>query len=147
MGEAMGADMDLREFAARHRLRIQRVSDDMTDIIPGREGHSHIFEYASGFLAVMVMPDGDTAHRWIAARSAFVVAGMTINQDGDCEGTAVFTPTNIDQVLLALRYAKIRSRRRISERQKNRLKEIGFKSDPVRPQNNFSTTVRGELTP
>jgi hypothetical protein len=139
--------MDLREFAAKHGLPLRRVQDDATVIIPGREGHSHIFEYGSGLLGVMVMPETGTAHRWRSARSAFGAAGMTIRQDGDGEGTASFCPDKLDQVRVALRYARVRSKRRVSETQRKRLRELGFKKLPARPQTDFCHAVEGELMP
>jgi hypothetical protein len=118
------------------------IPDDGTEIIPGHEGHSHIFEYDSDFLGVLIMPNTGTAHRWNAARSTFIAAGMEIRQNGDSEGTASFDPNNSDQVRLALRYAKIRSKRKISESQKQRLREVGFKRSSV-----SAHTVERELAP
>jgi len=139
--------MDLREFAAKHRLPLGRVQDDGTDTIPGREGHSHIFEYGNGVLGVMVMPETSTSHRWRAARSAFISAGMEIRQNGDGEGTASFDPDNSNQVRLALKYAKVRSRRKVSDNQRQRLREIGFKKNPslAREQIDSDHTVEREL--
>jgi hypothetical protein len=141
--------MNLKEFAAKYRLPLRLVPDDETEIVPGREGHSHIFEYDSDLLGVMIMPNTDTAHRWRDARSAFIAAGMRIHQNGDSEGTASFDPSDSDQVRLALRYAKIRPKRRISESQKERLRELGFKKVPtVAPsQDDSAHTVERELEP
>jgi hypothetical protein len=140
--------MDLKEFAAEHRLPLRRVRDDATDTIPGREGRSHIFEYGSGLLGVMLMPETGTSHRWRAARSAFISARMEICQNGDGEGTASFDPENSNQVRLALKYARVRPRRKVSENQRQRLRELGFKKNPglVREQNDFDHAVERELT-
>ncbi len=137
--------MKLKEFADEHRLPFQFVRGDDSGIIPGSEGHSQIFEYGGGLLGVLVMPASGTSHRWKAARSAFLAAGMTIRQDGDSEGIATFSPDNLAHVRLALRYAKVRSRRRISEIQKQRLRQIGFKTVPVVERTDFSRTVEGDL--
>ena len=141
--------MNLEEFAAKHRLPLPLVSDDETEIVPGREGNSHIFEYDSDLLGVMIMPNTGTAHRWKVARSAFIAAGMRIHQNGDSEGTASFDPSDSDQVRLALRYGKIRPKRRISESQKERLRELGFKKVPTaaHSQNDSAHAVEGELVP
>ena len=117
----------LDKFASTYRLKLIRDPDDKTDIIMGNEGHSHIFQYGEELLGVMILPDTDTAHRWNSARAAFVAAGMTIRQDGECEGTASFDPENAEQAKLAIRYAKIKRKRTISETQKLRLQEMGFK--------------------
>ena len=79
----------------------------------------------------LVMPEAGTAHWWNAARAAFLCAGMEITQDGDQEGTATFDPENPEQVRLALKYADVKRRRRVSEAERQRLTQIGFKK-PVR---------------
>jgi hypothetical protein len=96
-------------------------------------------------LGVIIMSDTGTAHRWNVARSAFISAGMEIRQNGDCEGTASFDPNNFDQVRLALRYAKIRSKRRISESQKERLRELGFKRVPTAANSQDDSAHTGSL--
>ncbi len=103
--------MDISEFASKHNLRLQYVPSDGTQIIPGREGQSHIYEYGSGLLGVLIMPDTDNAYRWRSARRAFESAGMQIRQSGDTEGAASFDPTDRKQVRLAMKYAKIRPKR------------------------------------
>jgi hypothetical protein len=74
--------MTFRQFADQHRLKLRRDPEDDTDIIRGREGQFHIFEYSDSQLAVMVMPLTRTAHCWRTARTAFRSAGMVIRQDG-----------------------------------------------------------------
>jgi hypothetical protein len=106
----------LTEFARRWRLRIRRDSDG-TDIVPGRKGKSHLFEYDTGALAVMIMPETGSAHWWSAARAKFLAAGMQIRQNGDCEGTATFDPNNRQQVQLAMKYAGVKPKRQISSEQ------------------------------
>jgi hypothetical protein len=119
--------MTLKEFAMKYRLQIRRVTGDAEGIIPGREGRSHIFYYGSGLLGVAVMPDTITARRWRSALSAFTAAGLVIRQSGDTEGVATFIPESREQSRVALKYAKVRSKRRISDSQKARLRELGFK--------------------
>lgn len=110
-----------------YRLPTKFCPDDSTFIVPGNEGHSHIFEYGRGLFGVMVMPENGRADRWQAARLAFVAAGLTIRQDGEQEGTATFSPDLPDHVHLAMKYARVRCRRRISEASKGRLSEFAFK--------------------
>jgi hypothetical protein len=118
--------MNIREFGSEYRVPIKFCPDDSTLIVPGNEGHSHIFDYGGGLFGVMVMPDTRRADRWQAARLAFSAAGMTIRQDGDGEGVATFSPNRADQVRLAMRYARVRCRRKISEVQRERLSEFAF---------------------
>jgi hypothetical protein len=50
---------------------------------------------------------------------------MVVRQDGDCEGTATFDSANPAQVKLAIRYAKVRPKRQISDAQRERLRSLG----------------------
>ena len=138
------------QFAKQHRLQIQRDPGDGTAIIPGRKGKSHLFEYGEGLLGVAVMPDARTSHCWNAARGAFAKAGMLVSQDGDQEGVATFDSENREQVRLALRYADVKRKRKVSEQERQRLTELGFKSPPVsvRPgsQSDSANTVGDEKT-
>jgi hypothetical protein len=136
----------LNKFALKYRFNIKHDPGDGTDIIHGSEGNSHIFQYGDDLLGVMIMPDTDTAHRWNSARSAFVAAGMTICQDGDCEGTATFDSENAEQGKLAIRYAKIKRKRAVSETQRLRLQEMGFKRSQKTIFSPNPTTQEGDLT-
>jgi hypothetical protein len=140
----------INEFGQRYRLQVQRDSGDNTPIIRGRKGKSHLFDYGEGILGVLVMPEAGTAHWWNAARAAFVRAGMDITQAGDQEGGATFEPEKPAQVRLALKYADVKARRRVSEAERERLIRIGFKRPlptvlPV-SQSDFANTVEGEKT-
>ena len=115
--------VDIRRFAERQNLSWCRDFTDATDIVPGKKGRSHLFEFGNGTLGVLIMPDTGTSHYWTAARSAFITAGMTITQDGDQEGVAAFDPQNPEQVRLALKYAGIRKRRGLSPLQKAALEK------------------------
>lgn len=119
--------MNIREFASEYRLPIKLCTDDSTFIVPGNEGQSHIFEHGGALFGVMVMPETGRADRWQAARLAFLAAGMTIRQDGEAEGIATFTPDRPDHVYLAIRFARVRRRRMISEVERERLSEFAFK--------------------
>jgi hypothetical protein len=45
--------MTIHEFAIKHRLKVRQDKDDGTDIIPGKPGFSHIYEYCEDELGVM----------------------------------------------------------------------------------------------
>ena len=139
----------ISEFARKHRLQAQRDTDGTT-IIPGRKGKSHLFEYDSEFLGVMVMPENSTAHWWNAASAAFLRSGMEIRQDCDHEGTAIFDPENREQARLALKYAGITRKRQVSQVTRDRLRQIGFRKPPAEIvtglQSGFGCTVEGEKT-
>jgi hypothetical protein len=109
--------MNIIQFAGKHRLRISTDPADGTPVIRGRSGKSHVFEHGDGVLGVVIMPETGTPHRWTAARKGFTVAGITITQNGDCEGAAIFDPENPEHVRLACRYADVRSRRKASPAQ------------------------------
>lgn len=119
--------MTIYEFASRYRLHVKRSPEDGTLVILGRKGRSHLFEYDEESLGVMVMPNTRTAHWWNAARAAFLSAEMQITQDADGEGVATFDPENTDQVRMALKYADVKRRRSVSEAERRRLAQIGFR--------------------
>lgn len=98
--------MDIAQFAEKHRVKIQR--DGCGDpIISGKAGH--IGDGYDGNLGVCVMLE--TKMLWTYAKKALVAAGMTIKQDTDTEGVAVFNPLNWKQARLALKVARVRTRR------------------------------------
>ena len=139
--------MKIDEFATQHRLRIQTDPQDATTIIPGRKGLSHVFEYGEGLLGVMVMLNARAAHRWNAARSAFAESGMSVRQDGDQEGVTAFDPENWEQVRLALKYAEVNRKRRVSEKDRQRLVAVGLTppgSVPPGSQNESGPTAETE---
>jgi hypothetical protein len=140
----------IEALAASYRLRIVRDPEDHTVIIPGRRGKSHLFDYGLGRLGVVVAPNAETAHWWNAARAAFRQVGVEISQDGDQEGVATFDPDQPEHVRLALKYAEVKRKRKVSEQERQRLNEVGFKKPPVsvRPgsQSESGNTVGGEKT-
>jgi hypothetical protein len=142
--------MTIHSFASAYRLQVKRDPEDGTPVIPGRKGKSHLFEYDDGVLGVLLMPEAGTAHWWNAALAAFLRAGMEIIQDFDQEGVATFDPENPEQVRLALKYADVRRRRSVSEAQRQRLAQIGFKKVVGAvlhtSQSDFANTVEGEKT-
>jgi len=143
-------DMNIETFARQYRLHTVRDPEDRTAIIRGRKGKSHLFEYGEGLLGVLVMPEVSTAHWWNACRTAFLGAGMQITQDGDQQGAATFDPRNPEQVRLALKFADVKRQRKVSEAERRRLTQIGFKKllPPVLPVSgsDSANTVEGEKT-
>lgn len=103
--------MNISEFASKYNLRLQYEPSDGTHIIASRDGQAHIYEYGSGLLAVMIMPQTNNAYPWRSARRAFEAVGMQIRQSGDTEGAASFDPTDRKQVQVALKHAKVRPKR------------------------------------
>ena len=98
--------MSLNNFAATHHLRLKRDQCGDT-FIPGTSGH--IFDGYNSGLGVYVSPC--SVRGWTFARRAMESAGMTIRQNGDDEGIAVFDPTNAEQARLAIRLTHARVRR------------------------------------
>ena len=75
---------------------------------------------------------------------------MQITQDGDKEGVATFDPEKLEQARLAMKYAKVKGRRKVSEEEWRRLKQIEFKkrvSEALLVSESISTpTVESEKT-
>lgn len=120
--------MTIKDFAEGHRVQARR--DGCGDrIITGRlraknmstrpEYASHIYENGDGRLGVLLM--FESKRRWGSARRKLVAAGFEIRQDSDSEGTALFDPANAAQVRLALKLARVRVRRELTEEQRQKL--------------------------
>jgi hypothetical protein len=107
----------INQFAALYKLRLRRDPDDATEIIPGRIGRSHVFEYGAGLLGALIMRKHPTAHYWNNAKRAFRAVGMAITQNAECEGCATFDPNNAEQVRVALKYATVKRKRQPSPAQ------------------------------
>jgi len=97
----------LKHFAESHNLSLKK--DDCGDhFIPGASGH--IFDgYAVGKLGVYV--NGETPKAWTYARRKMEQAGMTIRQNGDVDGVAVFDPANGELARAAIKITGARVRR------------------------------------
>ena len=83
--------MELNAFAQMHSLRVKRSRHDDTDNIVGKYGE--IYDYGGGTLGVMLIPDPPRRGLWVRSRKKFGTLGMTISQNGDQEGAAVFDPS------------------------------------------------------
>lgn len=113
--------VSIESFAAQYRLKTQ-VSGDGTNIIAGRVGV--IYEFDADTLGVLIIPNPPRKRYWGCLRASLIVAGMTLVQDGDGEGSAVFDPDNPIQAKLAIRAAGIRRRRQLTPEQRE--KRIAF---------------------
>jgi hypothetical protein len=109
-------------FAERYRLRTH-TDHDGTTIIPGKNGQSHVYEYADGVLAFMLMPANKSA-QWghLSKRPA----AFQIVQNGDSEGCAIFDDNDPQAVKLVLKVCRIHSRRQLSQEAIEHLRRIGF---------------------
>ena len=98
--------------------------DDCNDqIISGKQGQ--IYEYNGTDFAVMFMPlsKADPCGRWCpkiwnAFKRAAAELGMVLTQDGDTEGCLSFDPANAAQVKLAVKIAKVRVKKQVSDERK-----------------------------
>lgn len=107
----------LTAFAGRHGLKV-RVDEDGTKIIPGKFGQ--IYEYGDGRLAVMVIPKPPRKNYWGGTQNRLAKLGFVIVQNGDCEGAALFDPTNSNQAKAAIKAAGTRRKRQLSPAQVGR---------------------------
>lgn len=121
-----GGKMNIKEFADKHRLKVKR--DECNDpIIPGRFGH--IYEHdEKGQLGVYF--EFSTARRWNFARQALVDRKLILRQDAQTEGTMLFDSSNLSQVSAICRFARLKTRRMLSEAQKRAL-EKARQSSPL----------------
>ena len=106
--------IDIQRFATKHRLKT-RIDDDLTKIIGGKVGH--IYEYDDEHLGVIVIPEPPRPAYWSHTRKTLIAAGFEVVQNGEGEGCAIFDPNNPEQVKLAIKAAKVKRRRVMSEAQ------------------------------
>jgi hypothetical protein len=121
--------MTIHDFATKYRLKVRQDKDDGTDIIPGRPGFSHIYEYSDDELGVVFLPyktvaEPERPRLWNSHARKALDAGMTMRQNGDTEGTFSFNAENQEQAKLAIHIAGIKAKRRVSPEQRARTTEI-----------------------
>ena len=113
----------IEKFSQEHRLKISRENDEI--VIPGRQGQ--IYERDEDQLAVMFLPPStktDPAGRWCPKiwgnfkRAAAELPGMKVVQNGESEGCLEFDHRNRLHVKLAIRIAKVRPKRQVSDTQR-----------------------------
>jgi hypothetical protein len=107
----------LQVFASRQRIKT-RVDSDGTLIVPGKL--AHIYRYDEHSLGVLVMPLDVRARYWSTTRRRLASLGFRVTQNGDCEGAAIFDPSNPEQAQAAIKAAGIKRKRRLSPAQINR---------------------------
>ena len=115
--------MELTDFAERHSLKVKRSNDDDADNIVGKYGE--IYEYGDGNLSVMIMPDPPHRGIWVRSRMKFEALGMTITQNGDQEGAAVFDPADRQQAQAAIEAIQARKKRKLSPEHRAELIAVG----------------------
>ena len=115
--------MELTDFAERHSLKVKRSNDDDADNIVGKYGE--IYEYGDGTLGVMVMPDPPRRGLWVHSRKKFEALGMTITQNGDQEGAAVFDPADRQLAQAAIEALQARKKRKLSPERRVKLVALG----------------------
>lgn len=116
--------MQLREFAQKHSLRVKRSCQDDTDNIVGKFGE--IYDYGDGTLGVMVIPDPPRRGLWVRSRKKFAQVGMTITQNGDQEGAAVFDPSNHQQAQGAIEAIRAKKAWKLSPERRAKLLAVGL---------------------
>jgi hypothetical protein len=138
--------IDLQRFADEHRYKT-RIDEDGTKIIPGKVGH--VYERDDQCFGVMVMSDKGTAGKWNNARRSCLAVGMTLLQDGDMEGSLGFDPANREQVKLAIRVAKVKTRRIASPAVREQLAAArrARRTLASEPENGTSTGPLAKMTP
>lgn len=106
----------IQQFASAHNLKTRKDGD--SKIIPGID-ESHLYEYDESHLAVMYMDS--LGNNYSTYRKECLALGMKIQQDGDFEFAATFSPTNAKQAKYAIQVAGCRfpGRRESTTSQKN----------------------------
>jgi len=115
--------MRLKEFGEQHSLRVKRCHDDDTDNIVGKYGE--IYEYDDDTLCVMLIPEPPRRGLWVCSRLKFEALGMTIAQNGDQEGAAVFDPSDPKQAKAAIKAIQAKKIRKLSPERRARLVAVG----------------------
>jgi hypothetical protein len=128
--------MEIQKFAEKYGLKT-RIDEDETVIIPGRkhrvlggQGINHIYQHDGQLLGVMI--GFPTARMWNFSRRLLTQLGLKIQQDGDCEGSLTFDPANQTQAKAAIREAKVKPKRVMSEAQAKVLKDARNRSPLMR---------------
>ena len=118
--------LTIEDFADRYRLKT-RVDECGEKVIPGRIGDSHIYVYAEDGTRYGVMIVGKGSERLpvghcLRAERFLEAIGCECSQRGDFEGAWLFDPENDKQARAAMKFAKIRPKRQMSDRQR----EVAF---------------------
>ena len=120
--------MKLEDFAAKYRLKVRR-EEDGEPVIPGNFGR--LYQHDAETLGLMFLPG--RPRLWPHARRKLETAGLTIWQNGDDEGSALFDPANTVQARLTLKVIRAKPRRTPSVAQLKTL-EKARKSRRIAPK-------------
>ena len=101
----------------------EALSQDDTDNIIGRVGE--IYDYDEEKLAVMMMPDPPRRGLWVRCRAKFLALGMTVVQNGDQEGAAIFEPTNHEQAIAAIQTIRAKKGQKLNPERRAMLLAAG----------------------
>jgi hypothetical protein len=111
------------EFAEQHSFLVKRSPDDDTDNIVGKYGE--IYEYDDETLGVRVIPEPPRRGLWVRSREKFEALGMTITQNGDQEGAAMFDPSDPRQSKAAIKAIQAKKRWKLLPERRARLLVVG----------------------
>jgi hypothetical protein len=106
-------ETDIRKFAERYRLRLQRDTQGEV-FIPCQRGQ--IYYHGGDTLGVLVINEGKTHTTpkvWGNVRRGLLAAGFTLHQNGDAEGSLLFDAHNPEMVRVAIRLMRARRKRRV----------------------------------
>jgi hypothetical protein len=117
-----GRTVNIKQFAEKNNLRKMKTDVDGTVIILGRYGH--IYEYNDAYMGVIIIPNPPRQKMWGYARTALTQAGLKIVQNGDGEGSAIFSPHKPVQVQAALKAAHCYQKHHLSPERAERVREI-----------------------
>jgi hypothetical protein len=112
----------IERFATKHRLKTRIDREDGTTIIPGKNGRRHIYEYADGVLAFILMP-AKKSSQWSFLLAKLVAPAFRIVQNGDFEGACIFDHQNEEAIRLVRRVCRIHARRNLSAETLDRLRK------------------------
>lgn len=105
--------MNIQIFAALNGLKVVKDQCD-EEIILGRIGH--IFDHGSGMYGIVLedTPFGPSRARLLLSqRKAALQGGFKMIQEGACESTLLFNPTDPNQAKLAIRLVKAARKRSV----------------------------------
>jgi hypothetical protein len=73
----------------------------------------------------MLIPEPPRRGLWVRSREKFVAIGMTIAQNGDQEGAAIFDPSDSKQAKAAIQAIQARKMRKLSRERRASLLVVG----------------------
>jgi hypothetical protein len=99
-------------FSTKYRVKLRR--DECGEVVAkGKIGQ--IYQHSETRMGLMLMPGKPFV--WSNAKKKLLAAGFEIHQDGDREGSALFSAEDGAQVKLAMKLARVKTRRKASPAQ------------------------------